>query len=182
MPSMSKEYRDKWYEKNKDKHLSYCAEKIKCECSRTIARTTKHVHDKTNIHKKLMDKIKKDKEDIRNSVIKEILNVKEAVEKKDLKIDPESSETSSISSLSEKEEIIHVNLTETPNIFDNKQKIEEFVKNCREKQKLKEEQENKDNEEITYRCKKCSFISTNNIEFKSHFISNRHKFSTYRFD
>lgn len=154
MPSMSKEYRDKWYAENHESHLAFCNRKVVCECGRSMNYTTLAKHMTLDIHKKLMDKIKKDKEEIRNSVIKEILNIKESVkDTKNKKIDPELSETSEI----------------------NIEQIEQIENDNKDEQTEQEQC-------IINKCKKCGFESENKKKFGNHFVSNRHKYSEYIFD
>ncbi len=75
MPSMTKEYQKKWYEKNKEKHLNYCKEKIDCECGKEISRNSATVHKKSEYHKKRLEKINEDKKQLRQQIINEIINV-----------------------------------------------------------------------------------------------------------
>lgn len=45
-----KKYYKDWYEKNKDKHLEYCREKIKCDCGLMVRRSNMTSHKKTQKH------------------------------------------------------------------------------------------------------------------------------------
>lgn len=48
-------YIQKWYKKNKDKHLNYMLEKVKCKCGRQIARASLNKHLKTDYHNKWLE-------------------------------------------------------------------------------------------------------------------------------
>ena len=52
-----KEYKKEWYEKNKEEIKEQQSKKITCKCGRQTTVSHKARHEKSNIHKKLMDKL-----------------------------------------------------------------------------------------------------------------------------
>lgn len=62
----NKQYCKEWYQKNKDKHLQYCKERVMCECGKLITRTNLPRHKLNNSHKKRIDKLEKDKSNDKN--------------------------------------------------------------------------------------------------------------------
>ena len=54
----NKEYMKNYYLKNKTKHLEYMAEKIKCDCGKSVGRCYLAKHKRTEIHCKKMEEIK----------------------------------------------------------------------------------------------------------------------------
>ena len=76
MPDMGKEYRNQWYQKNKEKHLNYCKERIICECGKEISRNSSSKHKTSEHHKKRMTKINEENKNLNDEVLKEIMNIK----------------------------------------------------------------------------------------------------------
>lgn len=163
MPPNSKEYNKEWYDKNKDKHNKYMSTQIECECGRIISRNSKKAHLETAMHKRLLEKIQKEKDVIRNSVLKEVLNIKQAI------VDIEG-------------------MTPTEKIlFDNKKLAE--MKKILDKVDTEEkpldpeltETETK-SETKEYNCEKCGFKGTDSIKYRNHFATSKHKFAKSLFD
>lgn len=50
-----KEYYRQWYEKNREKHMNYCKQKIQCECGHIGIRTGIYVHRKSKKHMKWVE-------------------------------------------------------------------------------------------------------------------------------
>ena len=50
------EYCKKWYEKNKEKHLQYMKQQLRCDvCDKLMTRSHYNRHTKSRIHKLLMN-------------------------------------------------------------------------------------------------------------------------------
>ena len=155
MPPMTTEYNKDWYSKNRKDHLKYCATQIECECGRKIARATKGAHIRTAIHKNLMNKQKQKEDEIRKSVIREVLNINNI---KDL--DPTHTETSELSDIPELSETEHIE----PSILLPIEEIKTEV------------------QPIVSKCDKCGFESEDKIKYRNHFVTNKHKYSKYQFE
>jgi rubrerythrin len=152
------EYNKQWYAKNRDKHLAYCKEKIECECGRKVGRCTMNKHRKTNIHTIAVEKLNKERKELQGNIIKEIVKVADMKNK----IDRAAKDIKKIDI-----EALDPEQTETSDInkSDDKPK-EDDVKDA----------------QIIYKCNKCGYESEDRKKYGSHFVSNRHKYASYRFD
>jgi spore coat polysaccharide biosynthesis protein SpsF (cytidylyltransferase family) len=53
----NKEYMKEYYLNNKEKHLKYMMEKVKCDCGDDISRCYLSKHKKTKIHKRKLEEL-----------------------------------------------------------------------------------------------------------------------------
>jgi hypothetical protein len=77
-----KEYNKNWYEKNKEKHIAYCLEKVVCTCGRKISRSAMSYHKRSKIHaQELNDRTMNDYRKKYQNIKKKYLKLKTIVEK-----------------------------------------------------------------------------------------------------
>jgi hypothetical protein len=75
----NKKYMKEYYLNNKEKHLKYMMEKVKCDCGDDISRCYLSKHKRTKIHKKKLEEKNSNNSDNLIQKIVEYLNKNEEV-------------------------------------------------------------------------------------------------------